>query len=417
MGIVVLLVLLSSMEGECAADGLQYSIDTLQASIVYPQGTLVKHMKTSAKNFEQKMPKNCLYKMTFTKTVMANGRYREFVGYKGLQRVHDWNNNPKLTAANKISDYNSHYFWYPFSQIRSESWEGDRDEPLEEAAINAKISGDYETRTNITYDNTKSSEEIISIMRTLEVLSPLNSKHVNDFDYSVNKIFEDGSPEIVSFVTKESAFPRKTRLYGSGNMVFNNDGTIRKIEMTDYHDYWANYPYQAIKGVSRLATSHSTSISFVYYQDHYYPSSINVVTEWNKTKAGGTYALLINPRRHPYRVNLKESLYLELTDPVEIPRNCDIPLLDAGILTGYAPYIRDVWENGLPHWLDSTKIIRDLNINEESFWEQCDKPLEYDANNIFRNRHTGLPLSSEEKLKASQTLQDAYSRLQLYYMN
>lgn len=408
----IVLPLLLSLSLACeyasASEYFWAEADTLQASIVYPKGALMRFMKSAAETFEESMPNTCLYNITFTKTVSAGGKYREFFGYKGIQGVLDWH----IKTKSSINQPHLTYFWFPLSLMRSKSWEAGVDEVLEQQSLNSNVQGNYETRTNINYDNTGAPGILMTTMRGIEVQSPLNSMHVKDFDYFVEQLYDDGSIKRVAFQTKKNAFPRKTRLYGKGYMTFSPEGRICDVAMFDYLDYWSKYPHAKISSVSKTATSHSCKISYTFKDGHYCLKSIDVESDWNPSKRGGSYDLIVNPRRHPYKERLKEKLHLQLSDMTVVPKSTFSNLPVFGLQTAYAPYVKEVWDKDLPKWLDFTIIVSDLNINGESFQEQCERPVIYDENNLLRNRNTQMPLTEEEREDNARKLTQAYDFLQ-----
>ena len=378
--ILVLLLFTTISLRSQTSEEFYVNLDEVTVTERFNPGKFVSQM---AKVFASNRAKDFASELLQYRTVELDGKYCEFNGYKGYYVEKDFNQSEKEEPYDQ-SKMGSHYYLVPVSVMRSDPFNLGSD-LLVSPNLTGKANNTYGTKetTSLGYMNTLSHYHPILIKRTIEVFSPLNNKLTDCYNYSINGFFTNSAEEqlvSISFETKPGVFPSKTRLYGSGTILYNiSTKTPEKIYLENFVDFYSTaYHWASYKGYP--ATRHRFELSYCNINGIIYPATISLDVAWVDSDAPEgmrQYALIPNSRLRPFRYHLKEYYRYEFTNPVSINKG-QMGMLDgkiADIFYDYycAPYNRDIWNNISLKEVDREKLEKDLNRKGESLAQQAER--------------------------------------------
>jgi len=378
--ILVLLLFTTISLRSQTSEEFYVNLDEVIVTEKFNPGKFVSQM---AKVFAFNRAKDFASELLQYRTVELDGKYCEFNGYKGFYIEKDFNQSEKEEPYDQFK-MGSHYYGVPVSVMRSDPFNLGSDLLVSPylIGITNSMHGTKES-TSLEYNNTLSNYSAILIKRTIEVFSPLNNKFTDCYNYSINGFFTNRAEEqlvSISFETKPGVFPSKTRLYGSGTILYNiSTKTPEKIYLENFVDFYATaYHWTSYKGHS--ATRHKFELSYCNMNGIIYPTTVSLDVVWVDSDAPEgmrQYALISNSRLRPFRYHLKEYNRYEFTNPVSINKE-QIGMLNgkiANIFSGYycAPYNPEIWNGISLREVDREKLEKDLNRKGESLTQQAER--------------------------------------------
>lgn len=342
-------------------------------------GEISRIVKRMAKDFAHHYSKNYGSRIRYTYTVEANGRFREFMGYEGyllsLRFTQHSRRNARITDPNRG-------FWFPVSGMRSFPWNAERDDTLQTRHVVS--GGRVPAREQILtdYNDAPSSVNVFDLKRAVEVCSPLNPRHVKHFDYWL--INKSSQSVIIGFKTKENLFPRKVRIYGSGELEIDPiNFRVKGIKLVDYIDYWSSRMHSRNKEIPSSLTSHVFEAKYISKSDNIFSSSVSLKSRWRQdAPTEASYYITPNRRRKPCHNSLVEDQRLVFDDQQPISkknaRRFDYRH-EVGLTSFYAEYIESKWTRETTPWLPWDKMESDLNINGWSLRDQARRPMNFNS--------------------------------------
>ena len=353
--------------------------DNQHNSIEMSDKKLVSLIKTAARNFENIYSKDYASKYLYYKTVSSKDQYLEFVGSQGVILSCSFNQDGEVLH---LLDKNSMHQWYPVCIMRSYPWDIGGERLL--AYSSKRLSSNPIPKDSEYTDIPNVPTSIVDFKRTLEVYSPLNPKHIKDFDYVIKAT--SGDDYAIGFSSKPGISLKKTRLIGSGVIYINKkDANISKIEMEDHLDMWTVFPRK--KSIpDGIETHHKLVVLYKNVGNKIYTGSVSLDVSWLDSDSSEPYAIIQSPRTNAARDGIKEAFYISFSDYVDLDDNyiesIDTSIPELGFYTLYAPYSPEDWEEfKLNNKLWPT-IEKDLSSFGTPLAEQVEKAMifnEFDA--------------------------------------
>ena len=339
----------------------------------------VSLVKTAANGFGLSYSKDYASKYLYYKTVSGKDKYLEFVGSQGVILSCKFNQKGEDLH---LMDENSMHQWYPTGIMKSYPWDISGEQLI---AYSSKRLMSNSSAKDLEYSDIPNvPTSIVDFKRTLEVYSPLNPKHIKDFDYVIKAT--SGEYYVIGFSSKPGISLKKTRLIGSGTIHINKkDASISMIEMDNHLDMWTVSPRK--KNIpDGMATNHKLTVQYKKAGDTVYTESISLDVSWRDSDSSDPYAIIQSPRINAVRDRIKESFHISFTDYVDLGDNyldgIDKSIPELGFYTLYAPYSSQDWEDfKLNNKLWPT-IEKDLSSFGVSFDEQAARTMsfnEFDA--------------------------------------
>ncbi len=349
---------------------------------------LVSLIKTAARNFENTYSKDYASKYLYYKTVSGKDKYLEFVGSQGVILSCKFNQDGEVLH---LMDKNSLHQWYPVGIMRSYPWDIGGERLF--AYSSKRLSSNPIPKDSEYTDIPNVPTSIVDFKRTLEVYSPLNPKHIKDFDYVIKAT--SGDDYVIGFSSKPGISLRKTRLIGSGAIYINKkDANISKIEMEDHFDMWTVFPRK--KSIpDGIETHHKLIVLYKNVGNKIYTESVSLDVSWCDSDSSEPYAIIQSPRINAVRNGIKESFYISFSDYVDLDDNyferIDTSIPELGFYTLYAPYSPEDWEEFKLNNKLWPIIEKDLSSYGVSIDEQVERTMsfnEFDAleNNDYSTR-------------------------------
>lgn len=340
---------------------------------------VVSLMKKAAQDFGKYYSKDYASKYLYYKTVSGKDKYLEFVGSQGIILSCNFNQEGEVLH---LLDKNSMHQWYPVGIMRSYPWDADGKKLL--AYSSKRLASGPAAKDSEYTDIPNVPTSIVDFKRTLEVYSPLNPKHIKDFDYVIKAT--SGDYFVLGFSSKPGMGLKKTRLLGSGTVYINKrDASIAMIEMNDHLDMWTVSPRK--KNIPEgIETSHNLIVRYLKEGDKIYTGSISLDVSWHGSDSAEPYAIIQSPRANAARDGIKESFHISFSDFVELEDNyiegIDSSVPELGFNTLYAQYSARDWEEFKLNDKLWPTIEKDLSSYGVPFDEQAAKVMifnEFDA--------------------------------------
>lgn len=158
---------------------------------------LVSLIKTAARNFENTYSKDYASKYLYYKTVSGKDKYLEFVGSQGVILSCKFNQDGEVLH---LMDKNSLHQWYPVGIMRSYPWDIGGERLF--AYSSKRLSSNPIPKDSEYTDIPNVPTSIVDFKRTLEVYSPLNPKHIKDFDYVIKAT--SGDDYVIGFLQNQA---------------------------------------------------------------------------------------------------------------------------------------------------------------------------------------------------------------------
>lgn len=357
---------------ELPQDEVVLSYKTLMTGTVkvYPNGYAEKVAKMVSDNFAKNSAANYAAKVTWLSTVECNGKYRQFMGYRGLMASLGF-----TTTSDPLywEDKNVRY-WFPLTVMKSDALAAGSDEILEAESV---ITNDLRTR----YVNKEDDPWIGK--RALELYSPLNPRQLRNFDYFIADDYTtpEGDVVVLHFQNKPGTFPRKTKIVGQGYIhCMKKDGRPIKVVTENLEDHYSFSPRTKTADHPSL-TQHLVTVDYSICAGKIVTTSITVQIDWVgvNTEEGHYYAFGQQRRRNPLVNNERDYRHITLTDHVLLDKDKAATIKANAWAQGQynfvltAPFDKALWERTALTGIDRDRLFRDLNANGCSLWQQAGK--------------------------------------------
>ena len=328
-----------------------------------------------ARNFMSKYKGQYASGILHYRALLSKDKCIEFNALQGIAFV------PKTSFRTKGWYWDNKAIWSciaPLTVMRSNAYTPDGN-VLEQQAVDSNDK-------RVGYNNRLASPGY-QLYSSIQLFSPLNKKMVKYYDYEILKQYQNEKGEIcvlIRFRTDSDPFQRgKTRLCGEGTILYNISRKYPvEIYMKDYIDLYTGFVRTMPSAFKGLSTNHNITVRFACEQDNIFLSKIKLEVEWPEEtpgKKGLLYFLCKNPRRNPYKHNLRQVECFEYSDHMVLEREMAerlehyIHKEHMNFTSFYcAPYDSGKWKNVKFEGMDINKIKRDLYI-QVPFEEQAAK--------------------------------------------
>lgn len=219
----------------------------------------------------------------------------------------------------------------------------------------------------VNYHN-KFRVSALELKRAIELYSPINKTHIDDYNYVLNSESKANKEVIykINFYTKSGRFPDKTKLFGAGCITISAKGRLLSISVENMENrfsaYW-NYPSSCLY----LLTPYTFEMN--YAQDklgNIYTSSLKMETKWimpenlkGNTPINRCFYIEENFYRNPFKFKLSTSTQLSFVNP----KITDKTHINSLVKPYFKHYQRSA---AMVNFLDNVVYIKNRN---KIFWE------------------------------------------------
>ncbi len=362
-------------------DKLVLNSPLLDEVTVVAKEYLEKEMGKVARYFREHYAQDYLATITTFYTVECNGKYKEFMGYHGLFRSSGFTQKAPDIYFN---DRNGMCGIEPLTTMRSDRLRAESDEILEpESVVSLQVKWWEPKSLKINYYDKRSYIEPLFAKRGFEIYSPLNEKRIKYYDYSRQPGYTlpEGEVAVIKFRTKESTFPKKTRLYGEAEIHYLKD-TYRVIRIVaeNLQDLYSITPRMGVTELLPSATTYRFTVQYGQHEGKIYTESVCRTVNWMELNfsEGDFYRITMQPRRNPGKYHTKEYFYARFSNIVFSEEKLktlkkamqnkfsEIPYI-------YAPFEQEWWEKQTMPGIDKEKLFRDLHVNGRTLYRQAEE--------------------------------------------
>lgn len=293
-----------------------------------------------AKTFYRKFDtRNYVSEGTLVQTVVANGRYCEFMAAKGYYlSLYFTMKQPKPFGKRKFQSG-----WALYDMLRSDAFSATQDAVLDPAYVYS----DSQKTFNIEYDSRPNNLPVDKSRRIAIYYSPLHRSATKHYNYKVDSVYynQDNCVIIIGFRTKKADFPKECPLYAEGKIVYDYTGKeIQKIELYNFLDYWNNYRRTGVV----LPPLHESflSVSFREFNGLIYIDETVYERKWNKSpdELNHNFYYSSRPtRRNASSVGLVERAWQKASTP-HVVNNLDNHTITISENWDYCAYNPKTWD-------------------------------------------------------------------------
>lgn len=315
----------------------------LSAAEVRPLPEPDKIAKEIAESFYRKFDtRDYISEGTLVQTVMANGRYREFMAGKGYYySTHFTWKQPKPFGDRKFQTG-----WVLYNMMRSDAFAATTDAILDPPFV---YSDNALKMFDITYNSSPNHLPVNASQRITIYYSPLHRSATKHYHYKLDSVYNEHENRIIvlGFRTKNTSFPNKCPLYAEGKIIYDyTSKKVKRIELYNSLNYLDNYRRMEVV----LPSIHETflSISFKGHDGFLYIDETLYERKWNKSAKELNYRFYyssVPARRNASLVGLVERAWQKTGTP-NIVNNMGNSRLGVTINWDYCAYDPDVW-NGV----------------------------------------------------------------------
>lgn len=353
----------------------------LEEVTVYAEGYLEKEMGKVARYFREHYARDYMSTITTLYTVECNGKYREFMGYHGVFGSFGFTQKAPEIYFN---DRNGMCGIEPLTTMRSDRLRAESDEILEPESVFSNQANFWTPGSlKINYYDTRSDVGPLFAKRGFEIYSPLNEKRIKYYDYWKQAGYSSAEGEVVviKFRTKVGAFPKKTRLYGEGEIHYLKDSyRVTRVVTENMQDLYSITPRWGIKEFLPSATAYAFTVHYGQCEGKLYTESVERSVTWMELNfsEGNFYRVTLQPRRNPGKYHTKEYFYARFSNIVfsgekwkmlkkmMSNRFADIPYF-------YASFEKEWWDRQPMPGIDKERLFRDLNVNGRNLYQQAEE--------------------------------------------
>lgn len=229
--------------------------------------------------------------------------------------------------------------------------------------------------------------------QALEYYTPLNLKQKKNFDCRIERTYcdDNGKVFVIGFQTKVEAFPKRTKIYGSGRIFVRENGFPFKVEIEDAEDRYS-YFIRSKGAPKTLVTPYTFTVEYAMSENQIYTKSVSQNVRWElpaDTEGDDFYYIEWNTWKDPFANKLSTSTSIQFEDPVFLSGE------EAAIIRTYFAnsngsdeivyYVESInksfWDKRLSKINGFDEIERDLTATGISLYEQACKSCE----NYFNN--------------------------------
>lgn len=353
----------------------------LEEVTVYAEGYLEKEMGKVARYFREHYARDYMSTITTLYTVECNGKYREFMGYHGVfGSFYFTQKAPEIY----FNDKNGMCRIEPLTTMRSDRLRAESDEILEpESVFSKQVKRRTPRSLKINYYDTRSHVGALFAKRGFEIYSPLNEKRIKYYDYWKQAGYSsaEGEVAVIKFRTKAGAFPKKTRLYGEGEIHYLKDSyRVTRVVTENMQDLYSITPRMGIKEFLPSATAYVFTVHYGQYEGKLYTESVERSVTWMELNfsEGNFYRVTLQPRRNPGKYHTKEYFYARFSNIVFSEEKLKILKKamfnkSGNIEDFYAPFEKEWWDRQPMPGIDKEKLFRDLYVDGRNLYQQAEE--------------------------------------------
>ena len=168
--------------------------------------------------------------------------------------------------------------------------------------------------------------QLLDIKRSIEIYSPLSTRHIEDYSYKLKSVFKKNGEEVynIIFTTKQGRFPNHTKLLGSGEMSITKEGDILSLSVENMEDRFSTYMLQKYPAPSVMLTPYKWTVNYAQIKGGIVTSSVNMSVNWklpeNATSSDNTpfYNIEWNVYRKPFKNRLRTETEVVFKDFVAV---------------------------------------------------------------------------------------------------
>ena len=353
--------------------------ENIDSSIVYAERDARHIVKDMARFFSSNYARDYISLMTVVRTSYSGDRCRNLSAVTGI-----WGSVDFTMTAPKLyfDDKSSYTEFYPLDAFITNNYFPDRQE------VNNMIIISGDGLLEYLYKDMDNSLSLMPLIRkrALELYSPLNPKHVNDYHYEVkgSKASGDGVEYAISFRSKNGVFPKKNRIYCSGILHISKDGLPLEIEVYDMEDRFSSF-IRRENGKLPNVTPYTFSISYAITDSKIHVCSVSQKVKWvlpeNLEENSSVFYAEEAPFRNPFKYNMSTLTDIRFASPVFLDQGLEWEgKVKSGFQTpgagpGLIPYVEDTdiqyWQKTLRNTLDMDKISADLKYEGMTLEDQA----------------------------------------------
>lgn len=219
--------------------------------------------------------------------------------------------------------------------------------------------------------------------QALEYYSPLNPRQKKNFNYWIERVYNDQGEKVfvLCFQTKADAFPKRTKIYGSGRIFVRENGFPFKVEIQNAEERYS-YFIRRPGAAAVLVSPYTYSVEYAMSDNHIYARSVTQSVRWElpaNVEGNDFYYVEWNTYRQPFKNKLSTMTSIQFEDPLflsgqesERLRRYFSEDSGSGEVVYYVdPINRSFWEKRLQGIDGFDKIERDLTATGVPLYEQA----------------------------------------------
>lgn len=384
----------------------------IEVVLVVPKIWIREFMEKTAKHFGNNYAKDYASLVTRLSTDELNGKYCQFHGLKGI-----------LLSLNFTQEIPDIYFLdpnypseslFPLNVMKSNPMGQDAKSLTNPIHISDKHDI-WDTKSlQYNYKNYQALYGLIA-KRGIEIYSPLNIEHINNFNYKLDGAYIENGDTIImiNFQTDTKISSKQTRLFGQGIIHSRlSNGQIKKVEIQNMHEYYTHGSRLQFKSPLPSATEHDLIITYSDFEDKLVTKSVELIVNWIDPQNKNKFHSITYPSRpYPVENRLKQYEYYEFSDFVILDSDKSqkvskyILTLETDRIADCAPFSIKEWENINFADIDKEQLFTELKIGNTSLYQQAE------MNSYWDNGHfSKYALYPREKSKTLylRTKQELY---------